>query len=275
MDFECHLCCDDAVPATERFDQACRTSCSFRMCKACAVKYFKAELWDNHKMGCVCPACPTPIHRHEMEMQCRLLHDEGWYVSYLKRMRFGNFPRNRRVVVCPYADCGVVHDVAANKSITCDQCNGVFCVECREPHSNRISCKRYEKKMRKRDPSMHTSMKLLKDSDTIKPCPTCNWPIEKNQGCNSMTCINCQTIFCFACGLHEHPPSGCPRRDAGSLQQTRQKHQSFFARLRARFGGPPPPQPRSGPGRYRDERWYVEQERLLRTGRHPSQQVSG
>ena len=31
------------------------------------------------------------------------------------------------------------------------------------------------------------------------PCPTCLTPIEKNDGCNHMTCTKCDQHFCWVC----------------------------------------------------------------------------
>ena len=33
----------------------------------------------------------------------------------------------------------------------------------------------------------------------IKPCPYCNNHVEKNKGCNHMTCIICNTHWCWLC----------------------------------------------------------------------------
>ena len=36
--------------------------------------------------------------------------------------------------------------------------------------------------------------------DNAKQCPHCNAPIEKNEGCNKITCWRCSTNFCWLCG---------------------------------------------------------------------------
>eukprot|EP00731_Ephydatia_muelleri_P018044 Em0011g84a len=36
-------------------------------------------------------------------------------------------------------------------------------------------------------------------AENTKPCPNCNCPIEKNDGCNHMTCVKCSHEFCWVC----------------------------------------------------------------------------
>lgn len=78
----------------------------------------------------------------------------------------------------------------------CDECKISFCHTCgREPHApmNCSDMAKWEKK-------------CLDDSETAnwmmantKNCPKCSTRIEKNQGCNHMTCRQCQHHFCWIC----------------------------------------------------------------------------
>ncbi|KAL3433680.1 hypothetical protein BDV09DRAFT_196483 [Aspergillus tetrazonus] len=42
-------------------------------------------------------------------------------------------------------------------------------------------------------------LSMKKVEETTKRCPGCQWPIEKNDGCDHMTCIKCHAEFCWAC----------------------------------------------------------------------------
>ena len=54
-----------------------------------------------------------------------------------------------------------------------------------------LSCKEYDEEHAK-------TTELWKQSNT-KPCPKCKAPIEKNEGCDHMTCAKCKYEFCWLC----------------------------------------------------------------------------
>jgi len=78
----------------------------------------------------------------------------------------------------------------------CDDCGTCFCLKCgEEPHAP-LSCRDLR----------HWNEKCKNESETAnwilantKPCPKCSSRIEKNQGCNHMTCQACKYEFCWIC----------------------------------------------------------------------------
>ena len=64
-----------------------------------------------------------------------------------------------------------------------------------------------EKKYGKKKLEMMATTLASEDyvKDNAKHCPHCNAPIEKNEGCNKITCWRCSTNFCWLCGDRLNP----------------------------------------------------------------------
>ena len=84
-----------------------------------------------------------------------------------------------------------------------------------------MTCAEYDL-MVSNNPDLADEHYLLKNT---KNCPGCGVNIEKNEGCDHMTCKKCQFEFCWLClanyapirknGNHRHKPS-CAHYFAGS-----------------------------------------------------------
>ena len=78
----------------------------------------------------------------------------------------------------------------------CEKCTTSFCLKCgEEPHAP-VSCKDLAAWQEKCRNESETANWILANT---KPCPKCSSRIEKNQGCNHMTCSGCKYEFCWIC----------------------------------------------------------------------------
>ncbi|CAF1009502.1 unnamed protein product [Brachionus calyciflorus] len=77
----------------------------------------------------------------------------------------------------------------------CDECNEIFC---RETLIERY-CKPCDEKITKEKRQMENILSENFIASSFKKCPGCNLHIEKNHGCNHMTCFVCETHFCWLC----------------------------------------------------------------------------
>jgi hypothetical protein len=75
--------------------------------------------------------------------------------------------------------------------LKCKECKVNVCPKCHSTHSAFMSCER----------AMGSSFNAWKHSTPsgCKPCPNCRFYIEKNEGCNHMTCSRCSHQFCWLC----------------------------------------------------------------------------
>lgn len=98
---------------------------------------------------------------------------------------------------CPKPGCETAIKIRnlARKEVNCE-CGFVFCLKCYEWSHQPVTC----------DQSKNWLAKECDESETLKwiqlntkSCPGCKNGIEKNQGCNHMTCQNCRHEFCWMC----------------------------------------------------------------------------
>ena len=105
---------------------------------------------------------------------------------------------NKNMKWCPNKTCNKIiekNSYAISNSITCE-CETSFCFNCLQEDHNPSTCSQVEKWLEK-EVNDGENVTWLKAN--TKNCPKCVSAIEKNQGCNQMTCGKCGHHFCWLC----------------------------------------------------------------------------
>ncbi|KAK7172175.1 hypothetical protein R3I93_004472 [Phoxinus phoxinus] len=187
--------------------------CQHVSCKACVKEYFKIQIRDGKVQCLTCtePECMSLAS----PAQVKLLVGEDEFARYDRLLLQSSLNRMEDVVYCPRMSCcmAVVIEPDANMGI-CPSCRFVFCTLCKRTYHGLSLCK--EVQMEK-DLQEKQLIQSYKDDEALsedwvmlnsKPCPSCRSNIQKDLGCNKMTCVSCQQYFCWKClvVLHKKDP---------------------------------------------------------------------
>lgn len=196
----CNICMDDDLTP----DEMLAMPCGHEFCIDCWSGQIRAKL-DGGPISILatCPweRCTEIVTEEEVAKAAPDL------LPKFEEYQLRNFVElNGTSRWCPGPGCDRIAAITgSNTSLcdvdsivaTCDKCSTSFCLKCgSEPHPP-LLCE-----------ALNTwKEKCLNESETAnwilantKPCPRCRSRIEKNQGCNHMTCQQCRYDFCWICG---------------------------------------------------------------------------
>jgi ariadne-1 len=121
---------------------------------------------------------------------------------------------------CPAAKCDKVAIASGITTVRCD-CGNPFCFKCGEESHDPASCTQLGEWSLKCQNESETANWILANT---KKCPACSARIEKNQGCNHVTCKMCKHDFCWICmgNWNDHGQSTggyykCNRFESGKI----------------------------------------------------------
>ena len=197
---ECRIC-------MEEVDEVVTLSCRHPFCADCWKQYLETMFEGNFggaqavQTRCPIPDCTELVDEQLIQnvapdlvprFQQHLL--DVFVESNRTMMRWCPGPDCRRIAVKPRPDLFV----GCNHTMFCeDGCQRRYCFECGlDPHDGR--CVVPELELRDIPPPNRIVMSTANDGKTIQRCPRCKAPIEKNGGCNHMTC-KCGAHFCWLC----------------------------------------------------------------------------
>lgn len=212
--FTCKICCDE-----KDLSEGTAMGCKHFYCKPCYAEYLRIKVTDGPV--CILTNCPEPKCRQKVTRNLfhRLLQREDCarYDNYYVR----NFiEQSKHMKYCPAARCDRVAVGSGVVTIRC-VCANPFCFRCGEEAHEPCSCAQLAEWTQKCQNESETANWILANT---RKCPKCSTRIEKNQGCNHMTCSRCRYEFCWICmgdwKAHGEATGGfykCNRYDASKV----------------------------------------------------------
>ncbi|KAF8319085.1 hypothetical protein DL93DRAFT_2225496 [Clavulina sp. PMI_390] len=215
---ECTVCRDEK-PTGEFPEKAPTTSCAHSptVCTICLARHIEAEVngkGDTHNVNC--PSCRTRMQYNDIERAA----SKPTFVRYdmlLLRNELRSMP-DFRYCKKPTCGSGQIHEGGSDHPIMkCVGCKALSCFKHDVPWHYEMTCEDFDATL-EADVN-HAATRAYVASQT-KPCPECARPIEKNDGCDHMTCRRpggCGHEFCWLClapfdaiareGNHRHRPT--------------------------------------------------------------------
>ena len=206
--------------------------CGHEFCSDCFKEHLKEKM--NDQLTLLATKCPMKYCNFQVppEIFKKLFKDDKDEMNIYNKCLMRNFTEsNADVKLCPNPKCDKIFQLPGHgmTDIKCP-CGTIFCFKClRETHRpcDCLMIELWEKKAKKDNDSENLKWLIA----NTKQCPNCHKYIEKNQGCNHMTCRReaggCGYEFCWIC-LGEWAPHGtswyeCKRVNKKDLEKKNKK----------------------------------------------------
>ena len=182
------LVCEEELNDQEKKDND--LECHHICCDDCYFDYLKEKVNTNQieRIRCQKKDCETILNNNFIER--KLFRDIEILEKYKKLQKRRQLILDPNVQLCPYPDCeSYAKKLNETNYVCCIHNKHKFCFNCLKEWHGKKKC----------DDSVDKSFNKWRDSYKVKRCPKCKFFIEKNEGCNHITCTNCNYEFCWLC----------------------------------------------------------------------------
>ncbi|CDW85423.1 probable e3 ubiquitin-protein ligase ari8-like [Stylonychia lemnae] len=177
--------------------------CRHVFCEFCLSQYIKQNIQQGRiEQAILCPQCSkTTLSNKQLN---RLVNESEFErILNMQLRQVDNLEATECLKFCQNCDYAEFISVKADK-FQCMKCNIKICPSCNlEPHPN-LSCKLYRESVISQQAESNNVDSAI---EGVKPCPKCGFLIERQDGCNFMTCISSlcmrKTFFCYLCGIEQ------------------------------------------------------------------------
>ncbi|CAG8434092.1 5293_t:CDS:2 [Diversispora eburnea] len=191
---ECSICVEEYSKSNfQKITEKCTHNNN--ICNACVDKHISSKMNDKGDIVIYCPydGCGNEFEFNDVK---RIVTKKVFerYDTLTLRKTLQNMPEFKW---CKNASCGSgqIHFEGDNAPImTCEACNSKSCYTHDVPWHEDKTCAEYEEYRQGADAATTDYLQ-----QKTKACPKCGIKIEKNEGCNHMTCTisSCKYEFCW------------------------------------------------------------------------------
>lgn len=169
-------------------------------CNNCLLDLIKTSLQEKTTINILCPnrTCAQPMILQDIQAI-----NLNAYELFCEVAAYECINNEKHIKQCPMPDCSYlfINDEKLQQSFTCPQCKHIYCSSCLMQHAPEMTC---EQAKRERELTENPDLANQASQEWIaantKECPACHKLIQKNGGCNHMTCKQCLHEFCWTCG---------------------------------------------------------------------------
>jgi len=177
----CSAGCDE-VP-----DKGVFFPCRHTLCLECFGHYCSTKIKENKLVltpgGYWSFGCPMNCENSFLEPSMIELAGRDLFSRYKEFATKSYLHNEERAIFCRCGAGIILSGLLRPDNVTCHICQKSSCTKClRDSHPG--ACVQLE-----------DSERFIRKN--AKPCPGCQAPIEKNGGCNHMTCSSCRHEFCW------------------------------------------------------------------------------
>ncbi|XP_069830994.1 E3 ubiquitin-protein ligase RNF217 [Dendropsophus ebraccatus] len=176
--------------------------CKKGVCEECLKRYLSSQVHIG-QVEIKCPITECNKHLDESTIVFNLPQDD--IIKYKYFLELSRIDSSTKP--CPQCKHFItfkrkIHIPTPSKSenkfkIQCPSCQFVWCFKCHAPWHEGVNCRDYKKgdKLLR-----HWANEIEYGQRNAQKCPRCKVHIQRTEGCDHMTCSQCNTNFCYRCG---------------------------------------------------------------------------
>ncbi|KAL9449243.1 hypothetical protein AB3S75_011216 [Citrus x aurantiifolia] len=228
----CNICFDDVS-----LEEITTMDCGHYFCNSCWTEHFIVKINEGQSRRITCMEHKCNAICDESKIRCLVRARDSDLADKFDRFMLESYIEdNKRVKWCPSVPhCGnaIRIEVDEFREVEC-ACGLQFCFRCSYEAHSPCSCYMWDL----------WSKKCQDESETVnyiavhtKHCPKCQKLVEKNGGCNLVSCI-CGQPFCWLCGAatgSDHTWTSIAGHSCGRYKEDREKETESAKRSLERY----------------------------------------